>query len=182
MHRLILLFILVLAATGCNKEAPVEPEPEDDATGVAYAFRNSVAWEAKVKISETDSVAGLLSMSVYRESSPGRNRASLRLRSFAPNFERQPLLSGSPATILDDMAYYSVFDVDVLFDIYELDSTAADNYIEIIRYDPERLEIEGVFNVTLRLAYEESIPLVRPEILKFTQGTFVTSVEPGWFD
>ena len=128
MLRVSILFLLSLLVLGCNSSNEETPVPEEQVgDGDAVAFMNGEYWEANVEVEYPDDDYDKLSLVVFREERPGRFRHTLELNGIEPMLGRQVLLVNS-GDWRDNSIYY-ILDVDAIFNVYDIDGTATDNYI-----------------------------------------------------
>ncbi|WP_373523549.1 hypothetical protein [Aquiflexum sp.] len=81
---------------------------------------------------------------------------------------------------LMSLFYTMVDDGDVLGTIYGTDTSAIDNYIQLVRYDKKRKEIHGIFQVTLFMIEGSILEPNAPEKLQFTSGKFSAKIPEKW--
>jgi hypothetical protein len=185
MIRLFSIFGLIFCLIGCNKDSPIP----DRYTGTANALKNGASWEA---VCYVDSIRihdwsyppyYILRMEVYEHR--GFIRESFGISAFKLNHNTQKILrpyndnpeglvAGSYLTIKDDG--------DVLGDIYDLDTTATKDFIQITDFNERKEEVEGVFNVTFVISRDDGDGPTPPEKLEFTNGKFTAKVDPAWFE
>ncbi len=182
MVRQLILFILILGLMACNKDDGLIP---DIYTGTATALKNGEEWNSLVSFDEMSSFPSsfILSTGVYNNE--GHLREIFDIRRIRPNMNIQEITSTDNQNDLDLLsADYSTIldDGDVLGDIYDLDTTATDNFIQITNYNASRAEIKGIFNVSLVLTRDSNEPGTPPQNLVFTNGRFTVKVQREWFE
>ncbi|MEQ9467629.1 MAG: hypothetical protein RLN88_09465 [Ekhidna sp.] len=181
---LIILTMLSLACfLGCKDEDPVSLIP-DIYSGTATAIRSGVSWNAIARTQlSVDTTRFTIILDTYSEE--GFWRESLGIGGILPIFEKQQfeLFDGNNSSITSSRFVTWIDDGDVLSDIYRLDTTVNDSFIQIKKYEPQKAEIQGIFNVSLVLEREgNQTSGEAPEKLVFTEGTFTVKVDPEWFE
>lgn len=182
--RLIFLLSIILCFSSCNED---DASPEKY-TGEASALKNGEEWLAKayVDIITIPEIAApptfILRANVYNEQ--GLWREAFDIRQFEMEFNQQKIvlneqnfkgqISSDFVTLIDDG--------DVLGDIYKLDTTSNNNFIQITNYNSSRALLEGIFNVSFILFRDDGEGDVPPEKLKFTNGKFTAKVKKEWFE
>ncbi len=177
--RLIFLLSIILFTTSC-KEDDASP---DKYTGEASALKNGQEWVAQSFLDQVTDSTHIFRGNVYNNQ--GFRRECFDIRHFRSVFHKQQivtvdrlnefgLISTDYNTVLDDG--------DVLGDIYKLDKTASNNFIQITNYSSSKAEVEGVFNVTMILSRASNDGGTPPEKLEFTNGKFRVKVKREWFE
>lgn len=182
MSNKIVLFILIFGFIACSSDDDIG---SDIYTGTATALKNGEAWSSVAYFDEisTSPSSFILRADVYNNA--GLWRETFDIRRIQPNLDIQEitstdnqndlgLLSADYSTLIDDG--------DVVGDIYGLDTTASNNFIQITSYNSSRAEIEGIFSVTLVLIRDSNDPGTPPQILEFTNGRFTVKVKREWFE
>lgn len=182
MIKQLILFMLIFSLIACSKDDSLIP---DIYTGTATALKNGEEWNSLAYFDEinTSTPTFIIRADIFNDE--GHWRETFDIRRILPNFDIQEitttdnqnelgLLSADYATILDDG--------DVLGDIYSLDTTAVNNFIQITSYNSSRAEINGIFNVSLILTRDSNEPSTPPQNLEFTNGAFTVKVQREWFE
>lgn len=184
MTKHLILAILILALGACSKDdGSLIPNIY---TGTASALKNGKEWSSLAYFEVMNSYnpkTFILRTDVYNDS--GIWRETFDIRRILPNFDIQEITSTDNQNTLDLLsAGYGTLieDGDVVGDIYELDTTATNNFIQITNYNSERAEIKGKFNVSLVLTRDDGYGDVPPQTLEFTNGEFTVKVEREWFE
>jgi hypothetical protein len=180
--RLIFLILIFLFTISCK---------EDDAspniyTGEASALKNGTEWRSVVMINENNhdtQLSLILSMNTYNKE--GFAREGLIIYKVKNSFNKQLIYDTEIDSKFDSIGcHFSTFidDGDVVGDIYKLDATATNNFIQITNYSSSKAEVEGVFNVSLILSRDDGEGDAPPEKLEFTNGKFRVKVKREWFE
>jgi len=208
MLRLVFTWIILLFLTTCNQEE--ELKIPDIYTGTVSALKNGEGWSALARadcfsalssLKIPDSLYFFLTADVYND---GKGRVpnstadplpgsaflaeSFAIREFRLTSEKQYITSIDDGKIDArnqsgvSSYYFTVVGGDVRGDDYDLDTTATNNFIQITNYDSSKVEIEGIFNVTLFLSEDANDGIVPPEKLEFTEGRFTVKVEKDCFE
>jgi hypothetical protein len=184
MIRLIFLLSIILFSTSC-KEDDASP---DIYTGEASALKNGEDWIAVAyfdlisKPAIANPPTYFLRADVFNKA--GFWREAFNIRQFESNFSKQKIVLNSQNEKGLISCDYSTFidDGDVVGDIYKLDATATNNFIQITNYSSSKAEVEGVFNVSLILSRDDGEGDAPPEKLEFTNGKFRVKVKREWFE
>ena len=204
MLRLVFAWIILLFLITCNQEE--ELKISGIYTGTVSALKNGEGWStlaqagcwsASTALKVPDSLYFFLEADVYNN---GKGRVpnskadplpgyaflaeSFKIRKFRLTSEKQYITSVDDRNQsgLISSYYLTVIGGDALGDIYDLDTTASNNFIQITNYDSSKAEIEGIFNVTLFLSKDGNDGKVPPEKLEFTKGRFTVKVEKDCFE
>ncbi|NCP91150.1 MAG: hypothetical protein GW827_13125 [Flavobacteriales bacterium] len=183
MAKHLILFILIFSFMACNKDD--DNLVPDTYTGTASALKNGEEWNALAYFDEinTSPSSFILRVDVYNNE--GLWRETFDIRRVLANFSIQEITSTDNQNELGLLsADYSTIlsDGDVLGDIYDLDTTATNNFIQITSYNPSRAEINGIFNVSLILTRDSNELGTPPQNLVFTNGEFTVKVQREWFE
>jgi len=168
------LFLTAILFFSCSNDDAIP----DIYTGEVTALKNGETWTAKCYMSSITDSTYILRADTFSEQ--GFWRETFDIRQFVINFKKQKivtlnrqnqkgLISANYSTIIDDG--------DVVGDIYELDTTATDNFIQILNYNASKNYIEGIFNVSLNLSRDDEDGPTPPEKLEFTYGTFRAKIK-----
>jgi hypothetical protein len=172
--RSFFLFFSIILLSSCNNDDAVP----DIYTGEVTALKNGEIWTAKCYVSTiTDSTYVLVADTFSKQ---GFWREAFDIRQFVIDFKRQNILTinkQNQAGVLSVEYATLIDDGDVVGDIYELDTTATDNFIQILSYNASKNYIEGIFSVSLNLSRDDKDGPTPPEKLEFTYGTFRAKVK-----
>ncbi len=168
--------------SSCNVE--VNPIP-NIYTGIATALKNGEEWNSVTYFDEIESEPSLFILRADVYNNTGFWRETFDIRRIQGNMDIQEittpnnqnelyLLSSNYGTLIDDG--------DVVGDIYSLDTTATNNFIQITNYNSFKAEIEGIFNVSFILTKDDKQGPVPPQTLVFTNGKFTAKVKRNWFE
>ena len=169
--------------TSCEEEEPVSLIP-DIYTGKSSALKNGEDWNA---LSRTQLSVDTSRFSIVFDtySDEGFWRESLGIGGILPIIGKQEfdLYDGNDSSITSSSYGTWIDDGDVGGDYYILDTTSLLNFVEIIKYNSQKSEIEGIFHSSLILENEgNQTPGEAPEKLVFSEGLFKVKVEREWFE
>ncbi|MCH7525096.1 MAG: hypothetical protein IIC74_08820 [Bacteroidetes bacterium] len=182
MIKHLILFMLIFGLIACNKDDDFSPVKIGNAT----ALKNGVGWSANVYYFTENSPSNLgfsMGMEVYNNE--GLRRENISFIRFKNHFNPQTIYPTNYQIENDSIRiFYSTIldDGDVVGDIYDIDTTATNNFIQITSYNSSRAEIKGIFNVSLILTRDSNEPGTPPQNLVFTNGEFTVKVQREWFE
>ena len=182
MTKHLILAILILALGACSKDDGSNTE----VIGNASALKNGIEWNSYINYFSKNKPFNIgFDIGIVKYNEEGLPREGLSFFRLLNNFDSQAIyLTNSQIENDSTGVFYSTIleDGDVLGDIYELDTTATNNFIQITNYNSERAEIKGKFNVSLVLTRDDGYGDVPPQTLEFTNGEFTVKVEREWFE
>ena len=194
MKYIFALLIIISFIPACQKEKVTDPDPPippdtntvyvpiyqsgDTTFGAAYAKKLTAYWKAEVVCTTmTFFDTNLVSVAFLTYSNSGAQRESFGF-------------GGIPKFSLGEYVLYDVnsnvdwqigkvpvsyttwkSDGDVFDDVYDLDTTAYDNSLKIIKMDNSSNQIEGIFTVNFKIREPRRNP-VNPKKVKFSEGRF----------
>jgi hypothetical protein len=184
MRLLLLILVFTLYQSSCNEK---DTSPSLTTDGEAFAKKNGVIWESFVvkidRYSVDENFSLILNMLIIdNQDYPRENFSIFRIKN---SFNRQLILNSKRESSSDSLGvFYSTLidDGDVVGDIYELDTSTMNNFIQITNYNSIKNQIEGIFNVSLIISRDDGIGEVPPEKIDFIEGKFKVNVEKDWFD
>lgn len=183
MLKQFILFILIFGLMACSKDDNPVPNIY---TGIATASKNGEKWVSLAYfdvVNSSNPQSFILRTDIYNN--VGFWRETFAIVRIQPNFDVQEITSTDNQNDPNLLSiYYSTLldDGDILGDIYDLDTTATNNFIQIISYNSSRAEIKGTFNVSLILTRDSNDAGTPPQHLIFTNGEFTVKVHREWFE
>ena len=178
-HFKIILF-LTICLISCGDDDPIDFE--GPFTGVATVNKNDVQQIMNLEIVENNGIPSRYDI-VLRRDIDNDNSEGLVMRKIKANFENQTVLLRTFNNAIDmpEASYLTTFQDDILNDVYDIDTTATNNFIQITSFNDLSNEITGIFNLKFILTEDASVGDPPPETLVFSNGTFTTQVNPAWF-
>lgn len=151
-------------------------------TGNATAVKSNENWKSGMRVAKNPFDIGIdLVFTVLNRE--GLRRESLGIFRVKTDLSRQPIyLTNSQIKNDSTGTFYATLidDGDVLGDIYGIDTTYNDNYIQLTNIDSKKCEIKGVFNFRLILIRDDNDGPTPPDILEFTNGKFISRIKREW--
>lgn len=156
-------------------------------TGNATAQKNGQSWNPNVRVTENLPFNIGLDIAFTILNQEGFQRENLNIVRVNTSLDNQKIY----LTLLDNQikndsvaVFYTTLidDGDVLGDIYGLDTTFTNNYVQLTKIDKNKCEISGVFNLRLKLIRDDGEGSVPPDILEFTNGQFKSRVKREWLE
>jgi len=182
MRNLVLILLLIgVYFSSCSDD----DENPFGFTGSATAIKNGENWKSGLRVAKNlpydigiDLIFTVLSKEGFQRESLSIFRVKTILGQqsiFLTNSQIQNDSIGTfYATLIDDG--------DVLGDIYEVDTTASNNYVELTSIDKNKCEISGVFSLRLKLIRDDGDGPTPPEIIEFANGQFRSRVKREWLE
>lgn len=183
MIKQLTLFVFLLALVSCIKEPSPLPIP-DIYTGTSTALKNGEEWRSLTYFVEMKSEPQRYGLRANVHNTEGHWRETFDIRRIKANMDIQEITSLDKNNQLGLLSagYGTLIDGDVAGDIYSLDTTATNNFIQITSYNSSKAEIAGIFNVSFVLTRDSNEPGTPPQTLEFTDGKFTAKVEREWFE
>ena len=181
MRNLVLILLLIgVYFSSCSDD----DENPFGFTGSATAIKNGENWKSGLRVSKNPFDIGIDFVFTVL-SKEGLRRESLGIFRVKNDLSRQPIHLTNSQTINDSTGiFYSTLidDGDVVGDIYGIDTTYNDNYIQLTSIDKKKCEISGIFNFKLILIRDDNDGPTPPDFLEFTNGQFTTRVSKEWIE
>ncbi len=188
MIKKLIFFILLFALASCNKE--------DDPTMNEYLGIVTVLKDGKELVKEIDIFDNrvdeldplILGWGFNTYNTAGELTETFSMTSIKPILEKQFIeeqIDFSAPCRIDCPIHVGVvtwIDGDVPFDIYDVDTTAANNFIHFTSYNSSKAEVEGIFNITMVLTRAGNLPGHHPNSIVFSNGKFTVKVKREWFE
>lgn len=182
MKKHLILFLLFLGLIACTKDDVSNSE----VIGNASAIKNGIEWFSDVNFFHKNIPFNIgFDINLIKYNNKGLARESLSFYRLQNTFEPQTIHLTNSQVENDSLGvFYTTLidDGDVLGDIYGLDTTATNNFIQITNYNSFKSEIEGIFNVSLILTRDSNDPGTPAEKLVFSNGEFKAKVQREWFE
>lgn len=153
-------------------------QPGDTSSGAAYAKKLTATWRAQaISVVLNSFDTNYISIEFFTYNSKGEIRETFGFGPI-PRFE-EPKTYGikemTKSTLQPDFVSPSYgtwkSDGDVLEDIYDLDTTAQDNFFKVEKIDLANKRMEGSFTVTFNIEEPRNNP-INPKTVKFSNGKF----------
>ncbi|MBI1226900.1 MAG: hypothetical protein GC192_16835 [Bacteroidetes bacterium] len=173
----ITVFVISCISIGCKKEEKVPIfHPGDMTYGRMDAKKNGKNWIASSSAQNYDNIHSLFALDAVTYSEEGFLREELFLNKI-PKKVGKYVVSGPYNDIIDDFigsAYHTLEDDgDVLEDTWDVDETAADNYLEITFIDTIENIVKGNMTVSFKISTDGGKRNAdNPDKVKFSKGAF----------
>lgn len=154
-------------------------------TGTAEAKKNGDSWTSHIKVEKSQPFDIGLSIQFTVLDQDDLTKEFMNIFRVQANLDYQQIHSTSSRIRSDSTGvnYATALGGDVLGDVYDWAATTEPgNFIQLTRIDLGKGEIEGIFDVSLKLTRDDNQGPVPPQIIKFTEGTFKSKVQKEWFD
>lgn len=184
MRNLVLILLLIgVYYSSCSDD----DENPFRFTGSATALKNSEQWNSGLRVTKNlpfdigiDLNFTVLNKEGLQRESLGivRVRTSLEIQKIYLTLFDNQIENDSLATLYSTL----IDDGDVLGDIYGIDTSYNDNYVQLTKIDENRSEIRGVFSLRLKLIRDDGDGPTPPEIIEFTNGQFTSRVKRDWLE
>jgi len=184
MRNLIfILTLIVVCLSSCNDE----DENPFRFTGSATSQKNAQLWNSNVRVTKNLPFDIGLDIAFTVLNSEGLQREHLSIVRVKTSLDAQKIY----LTLLDNQVkndsvavlYTTLIDDgDVVGDVYGIDTTYNDNYVQLTKIDSKKCEITGIFNFRLRLIRDDNNGPTPPDFLEFTNGKFMSRVEKEWIE
>ncbi|MBT34557.1 MAG: hypothetical protein CMO01_33260 [Thalassobius sp.] len=180
--KYIVLYFTMLLFVACSEDSSLIPNIY---TGKVTALKNGQTWETPAYFDKLTTETGkyMLRADFYDKNS--LKQASFSIRNIAVTLEKQNIRAlnndNNGLTYADFMI---LIDGDAIDTIYELDTSAIDNYIKITNYDSRLNEIKGEFKVSFKITDRDANNTSgkNSEKIEFSNGNFNVKVNPEWFE
>jgi len=186
MVKKLVILVIIFSTLSCNKDDDQIP---DKYTGTITALKNGEEWKALAFFEEINSFDETNRSSTFILTgnvigNDGYIAEIFNVRKILSNFNIQDITSTDNQNNLGLLSaeYYTIWEGDALNDIYALDTTATNNFIQIKGYNESKAEITGIFNVSLILTRAGNNPGTPPETLEIKNGEFTVKVKREWFE
>jgi hypothetical protein len=178
VNKRVITIGIIFLFVGCIGEDDDDPFYERY-TGTASAIKNGEEWNALSFYTESNVFPGIFSMGAHVHSKEEDIMSSLYIGNIKNHLEYQEITAINSWDDPDYLSshYVTIIGRDALNDIYDLDTTAVNNFIQITRYNVDNQEIEGIFNVTLVLSRDGFKTGTLPQKLEFSNGKFKAVVQ-----
>jgi hypothetical protein len=184
MRNLILILTLMgVYMTSCKED----DENPFGFTGNATGQKNGQGWNSNVRVTKNLPYEIGLDITFTVLNGEGFQREHLSIVRVKTSTEVQRIY----LTLLDNqikndsvaVLYTTLIDDgDVVGDVYGIDTTFNDNYVQLTRIDSKKCEIAGVFNLRLKLIKDDNEGPTPPDFLEFSDGEFISKVEKEWIE
>lgn len=183
MRNLLSILLLIGVCIACSND----DENPFEFTGSATALKNNENWKSGLRAAKNLPYDIGIDLSFTVLNNEGIQRENLGIVRLRPTLDLQKVyLTLINNQIKNDSVavFYSTLidDGDVLGDIYGIDTTYSDNYIQLTSIDKKKCRIAGLFNLRLVLTRDDNDGPPPPVILEFTNGYFESSVKPEWLE
>ncbi len=184
MRNLVLIFLLIgVYFSSCSDD----DENPFGFTGSATALKNSEQWSSGLRVTKNLPFDIGIDLNFTVLNQEGLQRENLGIVRVRTSLEIQKIY----LTLFDNQIendslaiLYSTLidDGDVVGDIYGIDTTYNDNFIQLTNIDSKKCEISGIFNFKLILIRDDNDGPTPPDFLEFTSGRFTTRVSKEWIE
>ncbi|MCH7523985.1 MAG: hypothetical protein IIC74_02980 [Bacteroidetes bacterium] len=182
MTKKLLLFILIVIIMACINDDNIGP----DKIGEVTALKNGIEWSANIyNFGKSLPFDIGFSMGIKVYNNKGFLREDLYFYRFQNHFNPQTIYLTNAHVENDSVGvFYTTLidDGDVLGDIYDLDTTTTNNFIQITSYNSSKAEIKGIFNVSLILTRDDGDGDPPPQTIELKNGKFSVKVDRAWFE
>jgi len=180
-------FITILLLFGLCLSCSYENENPFGFTGSATAIKNGVSWNSNVRVLKNLPYNIGINITFTVLNKDGYKREHLGIARVKTSMDVQRIY----LTLLDNQIkndsvaiLYSTLidDGDVGGDVYGIDSTYNNNYIQLTSIDSKNCEITGKFNFRLILIRDDNDGPAPPNVIEFTNGQFTSRIKKEWLD
>jgi hypothetical protein len=181
MRSLITILLLFGLCLSCSNEN----DNPFGFTGSASAIKNNESWRANIRVGKNIPFNIGLNINFLVLNQQGFERESMAIYRVKAHLNRQTIHLTNAQIKNDSIGvFYTTLidDGDILGDIYSIDTTYQDNYIQLTNIDSKKCEITGVFNVRLILIRDDNDGPPPPNVIEFTNGQFTSRIKKEWLD
>lgn len=182
MRNLIPILLLIgVYISSCSDE----DENPFEFTGNATALKNNEPWKSNIRVGKNVPFNIGLNINFMVLSQQGIERESMAIYRVKTDLSRQPIYLTNSQIENDSVGiFYTTLidDGDVLGDIYGIDTTYNDNYLQLTSIDSKKCKITGVFNFRLILIRDDNDGPTPPDFLEFTNGQFTSRIKREWIE
>jgi hypothetical protein len=184
MKKLVFLLLPVGLFIGCAKETPIDPvtptPPVDTIThviplGKGSLKRNGTPWNAAYMAYYQLNDANYFNISAKtKENGIDHVFRLVNLKTAPGTYPIESWENTTGGSKMTGASYYVSQDIDQVFNFYTVDSTRANQYVEILRFDPVEHIVEGHFQTFLA---GPTTWWFLPDSMAMTEGKFHLKVQ-----